>query len=133
MLYRYRVSHRRAPLMRIEDLSATAMRDVSMFSTFPHRTDFFIFFVAGGRFIVKNKSFTQQFSHVYNKRLLGLKGAVREAAEKRWGRGKVDGVKIVDRLVNMKEGEEWVVIGTTYKARILLEIYRGGGGWGGLF
>ncbi|CAM9777768.1 unnamed protein product, partial [Ectocarpus sp. 12 AP-2014] len=35
------------------------------------------------RFIVKKKSFTQQFSHVYNKRLLALKGAVRQAAEKR--------------------------------------------------
>eukprot|EP00752_Nemacystus_decipiens_P013042 g11537.t2 len=74
------------------------------------------------RFIVKNKSFTQQFSHVYNKRLLGLKAAVRRAAEERWGgsanssSGSEGGVKFVDRLVNMKEGDEWVVIGTTYKA-----------------
>eukprot|EP00903_Cladosiphon_okamuranus_P014688 g13614.t1 len=63
------------------------------------------------RFIVKNKSFTQQFSHVYNKRLLGLNAAVRRAAEERWR-----GVKFVDRLVNMREGDEWAVIGTTYKA-----------------
>lgn len=71
------------------------------------------------RFIVKKKSFTQQFSHVYNKRLLGLKAAVRQAAEKRWGKEgeKGNGVKFVDRLVNMKEGDEWVVIGTTYKVR----------------
>ncbi|CBJ32730.1 conserved unknown protein [Ectocarpus siliculosus] len=69
------------------------------------------------RFIVKKKSFTQQFSHVYNKRLLALKGAVRQAAEKRWGKeGEGGGVKFVDRLVNMREGDEWVVIGTTYKA-----------------
>ena len=74
------------------------------------------------RFIVKNKSFTQQFSHVYNKRLLGLKAAVHRAAEERWGGGGgaanssgEGGVKFVDRLVNMKEGDEWVVIGTTYK------------------
>lgn len=66
---------------------------------------------------MKNKSFTQQFSHVYNKRLLGLKAAVRRAAEERWGAGAGggEGVKFVDRLVNMKEGDEWVVIGTTYK------------------
>ena len=74
------------------------------------------------RFVVKNKSFTQQFSHVYNKRLLGLKADVRRAAEERWGEGvgakgggSKGGVKFVDRLVNMKEGDEWVVIGTTYK------------------
>lgn len=66
---------------------------------------------------MKNKSFTQQFSHVYNKRLLGLKADVRQAAEKRWGATEEGGkgVKFVDRLVNMKEGDEWVVIGTTYK------------------
>ncbi|CAM9627762.1 unnamed protein product [Scytosiphon promiscuus] len=70
------------------------------------------------RFIVKKKSFTQQFSHVYNKRLLGLKAAVRQAAEKRWCKegDEGNGVKFVDRLVNMKEGDQWVVIGTTYKA-----------------
>ncbi|CAN0201650.1 unnamed protein product [Ectocarpus fasciculatus] len=69
------------------------------------------------RFIVKKKSFTQQFSHVYNRRLLALKAAVRQAAEKRWGKeGEGGGVKFVDRLVNMREGDEWVVIGTTYKA-----------------
>lgn len=65
---------------------------------------------------MKKKSFTQQFSHVYNKRLLSLKGAVRQAAEKRWAKeGEGGGVKFVDRLVNMREGDEWVVIGTTYK------------------
>ncbi|CAN0462391.1 unnamed protein product, partial [Hapterophycus canaliculatus] len=57
------------------------------------------------RFIVKKKNFTQQFSHVYNKRLLGLKAAVRQAAETRWGKegDEGNGVKFVDRLVNMKE------------------------------
>lgn len=71
------------------------------------------------RFILKSKSFTQQFSHVYNKRLLGLRAAVRKAAEDRWGgsKGVKGGVKFVDRLVSMKEGDNWVVIGTTYKAR----------------
>ncbi|CAM9590090.1 unnamed protein product [Ascophyllum nodosum] len=76
------------------------------------------------RFVVKTKSFTQQFSHVYNKRLVGLKAAVRGAAEARWGgtEGGGDGVggsgrvRFVDRLVNMQKGEDWVVIGTTYKA-----------------
>ena len=74
---------------------------------------------------MKTKSFTQQFSHVYNKRLVGLKAAVRGAAEARWGgtEGGGDGVggsgrvRFVDRLVNMQEGEDWVVIGTTYKVR----------------
>lgn len=69
------------------------------------------------RFIVNNKSFTQQFSHVYNKRLLGLKAAVQRAAEGRWGGDEEGGVRIVDRLVNLREGEVWVVIGTTYKVR----------------
>lgn len=54
---------------------------------------------------------------MYNKRLLGLKAAVRRAAEERWGGDEEGRVRIVDRLVNMKEGEEWVVIGTTYKVR----------------
>lgn len=82
------------------------------------------------RFIVKNKSFTQQFSHVYNKRLLGLKAAVHRAAEERWGGGggakgsSKGGVKFVDRLVNMKEGDEWVVIGTTYKVGGKRELAR---------
>lgn len=94
------------------------------------------------RFIVKKKSFTQQFSHIYNKRLLGLKAAVCKTAIARWRVESHDGgvdddyydynhnraeggagggtndhakVKFVDRMVNMKEGDQWVVIGTTYK------------------
>lgn len=50
---------------------------------------------------------------------MGLKTAVHQAAEKRWGKeGKGrKGVKFIDRLVNMREGDEWAVIGTTYKVR----------------
>ncbi|CAM9672360.1 unnamed protein product, partial [Phaeothamnion confervicola] len=69
------------------------------------------------RFILKNKEFMQQFSHVYNRRLVQLHAAVRAAAAQRWGAGGGgDGVPVVERIVQMREGERWVAVGTLFKA-----------------
>lgn len=85
---------------------------------------------------MRAKTFSQQFSHVYNKRLVALKGPVRGAAERRWrrefagqGGGRTAGerLKIVDRLVNMRQGDRWVIIGTTYKVVGRSDWWGGGG------
>ncbi|CAM9509978.1 unnamed protein product [Chrysoparadoxa australica] len=63
-----------------------------------------------GRFLLKKPTFTQQFSHIYNRRLQMLKMPLLEAAKARW-----KGVEICDRLVSVIEGEERVLIGTLFK------------------
>ena len=70
---------------------------------------------ATARFIVANgaKTYSQQYSHVYNKRLLALKADLVAAAEKRW-----PGVAVAERVVtaaDAEEGAEIVVIGTAFK------------------
>jgi hypothetical protein len=42
------------------------------------------------RFVAKEKSFTQQYSHLYTQRLLAMRPALQEAARVRWGCGEGD-------------------------------------------
>jgi hypothetical protein len=48
------------------------------------------------RFKLKNKTFQQQFSHIYQRRLTALRGPVAAAAAAKW-----PGVQICERLVQV--------------------------------
>jgi DNA polymerase delta subunit 2 len=98
--------------------------------------------IVSQRFIVKDKNFERQYSHVYVKRLVALKPAVETAARKKWGRvppppvslsftrlvvlnivvslcGYVmvisGGVQLQEKLVDLRAGDERVCVGTIIK------------------
>ncbi|KAJ1458221.1 DNA polymerase alpha/epsilon subunit B-domain-containing protein [Pelagophyceae sp. CCMP2097] len=57
------------------------------------------------------KSYVQQYSHVYNKRLATVKKTLLKAARERW-----PGVEVVERIVYASEaGKRVVVVGMTFK------------------
>lgn len=76
------------------------------------------------RFTLKKTQYTQQFSHIYQRRLNKLQNPVREAAQRRWG----DETPLCERLVQMRSGETWACVGTVFKAMRLkpsvLEEYK---------
>ena len=60
------------------------------------------------------RSYVQQYSHVYNKRAAALRGELEKAARKAF-----PGIKVVGRVVQAAEAkgsERLVVLGTTFKA-----------------
>lgn len=73
------------------------------------------------RFVVKSRSYTQQYSHIYNKRLTQMRELVRAAAKNKWtdaGKWRECG-KVIDlRPDENPSGRapaEWVVVGCIYK------------------
>ena len=67
-----------------------------------------------GRFRMKagERNFSLQYSHVYNKRLLQMRRAASDAAKRRWGEG---AHAYVDKIIDLPEQTEVVVVGTLYK------------------
>lgn len=67
------------------------------------------------RFLVKTKRFTQQYSHVYTKRLMQMRMDAQTAARKAWTGADGTPPVITDKIINLCAGEERVAIGTFYK------------------
>lgn len=54
------------------------------------------------RFLVKERKYTQQYSHVYTRRLQALRGPVVAAVAARWG-GRAGGApRVVDKIIDIK-------------------------------
>jgi len=64
------------------------------------------------RFMVKDKQFDRQFSHIYSKRTQEMGSTVRDAARKRWGAA---GIAFKERIIELALGEEAALVGTLYK------------------
>eukprot|EP00696_Hemimastix_kukwesjijk_P018142 gnl/Hemi2/6960_TR2376_c0_g1_i1.p1 gnl/Hemi2/6960_TR2376_c0_g1~~gnl/Hemi2/6960_TR2376_c0_g1_i1.p1 ORF type:complete len:468 (-),score=140.93 gnl/Hemi2/6960_TR2376_c0_g1_i1:203-1606(-) len=62
------------------------------------------------RFLLDKKNYEQQFSHIYFIRLVQLRPFVVEEAKARW-----PGLPVLERIVELKDGQECVVVGTLYK------------------
>ena len=54
-----------------------------------------------GRFLVKERKYTQQYSHVYTRRLQALRGPVVAAVAARWGSGG-GAPRVVDKIIDIK-------------------------------
>lgn len=77
------------------------------------------------RFIVKEKRFTQQFSHIYSKRLTVLRPILHKRAALLWKNGTPllsavcathrRAVTFAEKLTDLTPGKDQVVIGTIYK------------------
>ncbi|KAG1686961.1 hypothetical protein DVH05_005788 [Phytophthora capsici] len=64
------------------------------------------------RFVLKQKSYAQQFSHIYVSRLQQLRDVVATQVEQRTG----DSVPVLSKIINLKaDGQECVIIGTLLK------------------
>ncbi|CAM9388468.1 unnamed protein product [Ectocarpus fasciculatus] len=66
------------------------------------------------KFVLREKSFTQQFSHVYSKRTSLMRGMLSEVARRQWG----PDIPIVSQLIDTESDEtrqESILIGIIYK------------------
>ena len=68
------------------------------------------------RFMLKDKQFDRQFSHIYSQRTVSMRRAVVAAARKRWGAAGQGGIsKFKERIIDLEVGEEAALVGTLYK------------------
>jgi DNA polymerase delta subunit 2 len=63
------------------------------------------------RFMLEEKRYTKQFSHLYLHRLLALRSAMLASAEKKWG----GECARVEKVIDLASGDQGYVIGTLYK------------------
>ncbi|KAG5458281.1 MAG: DNA polymerase alpha/epsilon subunit B-domain-containing protein [Olpidium bornovanus] len=70
------------------------------------------------RFVLRQRVYKQQFSHIYFLRLLGLRGPVKDAAERKWVLPAVDAgltpPPYVEKVLDVRPGEVCYIIGTVY-------------------
>ena len=66
-----------------------------------------------GRFVLKDKNFTQQYNHMYCKRQLQMRPHAQRAAILRWG--EADGAAVAKIINAPLDGAPCVVIGMLYK------------------
>ena len=66
-----------------------------------------------GRFVLKDKNFTQQYNHMYCKRQLQMRPHAQRAAIRRWG--EADGAAVAKIINAPLDGAPCVVIGMLYK------------------
>lgn len=89
------------------------------------------------KFIIKKKEFKQQFSQAYYSRLQGMRKRVQATALKQFSTSKnsfsLNLVKVLDKILDLKEDEESIIIGTLYKEMKLkpniLEDFEKGVSW----
>lgn len=62
------------------------------------------------RFVLKQKSYNQQFSHVYVNRLLRLRAAVAERVA-----ADANAPRVLPKIIDLRDGDECVIIGTVLK------------------
>mmetsp|Transcript_31897 Transcript_31897/g.51502 ORF Transcript_31897/g.51502 Transcript_31897/m.51502 type:complete len:474 (+) Transcript_31897:49-1470(+) len=68
------------------------------------------------RFIVREKSFTQQYAGLYFSRLLQMRPALERAAEKKWIQGKgASAPKLLSKVLDIRENQNSIIVGTLYK------------------
>lgn len=65
--------------------------------------------------MLKQKSYNQQFSHVYVSRLLQLRDAITRRIEETAGDGRSDGASVLPKIIDLKDGDECIIIGTVLK------------------
>lgn len=62
--------------------------------------------------MLKQKSYNQQFSHVYVSRLLLLRDAITRCIDEAGG---ADGASVLPKIIDLKDGDECIIIGTVLK------------------
>ena len=86
------------------------------------------------RFEVKQRAYTQQFSHIYTNRLLALRPIVTEAGHRKWGQsGGGLPLRSCAKIIDLRPGgtAQFLVVGCIYKEQVLkpsiLDEYSGEG------
>ena len=70
-------------------------------------------------FALRERSFGNQYSHLYYNRLVCMRRSVLEAARKRWPEA-----EHVDEILKVEEGKTCFIIGTLYKVHtVSLSLY----------
>jgi len=64
-----------------------------------------------GRFTLQDRKFSQQYSHIYNKRLLQMRPLLQATAKERWGQD----CSWMDQIINIPEESKVAVVGTLCK------------------
>ncbi|PRP79665.1 DNA-directed DNA polymerase delta 2-like [Planoprotostelium fungivorum] len=64
------------------------------------------------QFVIEKRTFDNQYAEIYSHRLKILRPVVAQAAERKWGKDKIP---VCEKLLQIKDQQECVVIGTLYK------------------
>ncbi|KAJ1510511.1 hypothetical protein HMI55_006966, partial [Coelomomyces lativittatus] len=68
------------------------------------------------QFLLKNRTYTQQYANLYFARLTQLRSSIEKAARLKWKREMENGsVEYVPKIVDIKPGVPCWVLGTVYK------------------
>jgi hypothetical protein len=72
------------------------------------------------RFLVRDRNFKRQYSHIYSSRLAALRPALLSAVGGRWGLASPGAPRVCPKIVQLRpdeagESTEWAVVGCIYK------------------
>jgi len=67
------------------------------------------------RFLVKSRVYSQQYSHIYSRRIAQLRGVVTAAAHAKWS--DASAYSECSKVIDLRPGSttEWLVVGCIYK------------------